>query len=272
MIQLFPYTPNIATRNSSKKVSFSAMRTPQAYNTKYQHYGSNGIASDEFVTNKIKEFFPNPKNTNCLDIGAGDGRNCIPIAKLGYNVTAYELSDAGRGCMAVTKKKNALNNLSLIKQDILIADKNIIEGKKYDVAYMSHVSQHFSEKEMEVASKNIFDKLKDGGMFIFDALISNEKSPKNTLSENIMFNNHSNGQLFNEDDLVHGNNGFYKNSLIDGLKAIGFKLIDIQNYDELKKSRAPYLNSPEWGGPTAVCQGKIIHTRPVILKWLVFKK
>src|SRR3989339_1064071 len=92
-------SPNIALKDNgfNNKISFKAMSDPQVYN---KHYGynstHNGKVPDEYILNKLNEYFPNPKNVKVLDIGAGEGRNALPIAKNGYKVTTYETSN--RGC------------------------------------------------------------------------------------------------------------------------------------------------------------------------------
>ena len=77
----------------------------------WQIYGTN---SEQFFHNYEKlsfakihraflRFLP-PKGANCLDIGAGSGRDAIAMAKRGYSVTAVEPSNALRHLAETTHR------------------------------------------------------------------------------------------------------------------------------------------------------------------------
>ena len=122
---------------------------------------------------------------------------------------------------------------------------------------MSHVSQHFNEREMKKVSQNIYQRLKEDGIFVFDALIP-EKNQKWT-------------KIFTNDDIKKGQYGFDKNFLMEMFEKVGFKLLEIADYNESAAAKAFYIDSPGWGGK-GVIDAKNLIQKPISLKWLTLKK
>ncbi|MHC5229338.1 class I SAM-dependent methyltransferase [Enterococcus sp. LJL99] len=61
----------------------------------------------------LKHFSSYPSNAHFLDLGCGNGRNAIPLAKLGYQLTAIDLLPEA---ISVIRKTCQAQNLSLVTE------------------------------------------------------------------------------------------------------------------------------------------------------------
>ena len=260
-----PITPNL--------LSFGKMHRNDSYDKHYIDPDYNGNKNDTYIleklttllpikktlSDKFKSIIPIKKNYNygklVLDLGAGDGRNSIPIAKAGYNVTSVELSDNGRSIINQKVKKNGLqNNITTKKIDIL-SDTNL-NLKEHDFAIMTHVSQHFNEKELDKVFSNISNCLKPGGYFIFDALIRK----KDYVNKSFCDKAEASG-------FVNFDQTFVENLA----KQHNFKLVeppcDYNEEPNVRKTKVDYINSPLWGNAPYN-----LYNLNVKLKWFVLRK
>lgn len=219
-------------------LTFKGMKDPQGYNSSYEcGFGHNGMEADTFILDQLDKEFASIKDkttVSVLDIGAGDGRNSISIAKKGYKVTALETSDVGRALLVdEAAKADVLNNIRVSKADLLQADYSKLPEKKYDFVLMSHVSQHFTEEDFQVMMKNIAKMLKPGGKVVFDILFKQD----NFKMPDIAYDPEEDGFCsFDEKQVIQ----IAKNN---GLQLV-IKPVD---YDEPDEVRANFVDSGLWG-------------------------
>jgi 2-polyprenyl-3-methyl-5-hydroxy-6-metoxy-1,4-benzoquinol methylase len=108
---------------------------------------------------QIQQLVPGGK---ILDFGAGTGRLSIPLAKLGYEVEAIDISQA---MLDVLIEKAARENLIIqTAQDIVNTD----WSKDMVIAVFTVFAYILEDLEMESTLKLIYDSLKPGGYFMFD--------------------------------------------------------------------------------------------------------
>ena len=245
-----------------KEMFFGVRVNPDFY--VYDKFGTNGKLPDEFIINKIKEFTPDPKNAKILDVGAGDGRNAIPIAKIGYNVTALEIIPAAR---------NIIHNLAIkegIENKISFLNINILDdwkiNEKYDLIYMSHVSQHLNTVELTTFFKNANKVLKKDGIIIFDALLVKKENV-----DDVDFNNSKNIKIIEKLE-KDGNAFFDKQDIINEAKNNGFELDQIELFNETGRERARY--EKEWCHPNTFSSTLLTKDfyKNLSLNWFVLKK
>ena len=111
----------------------------------------------DFFTKKIK-------NGKVLDLGCGQGRDAIALAKLGFDVTGIDYSKVGIDQMNDIAKVQKLSLKGLVA-DIFLFD----DFGDYDVVLLNSMF-HFTknDKEKEIAFiKNIIAKIKQGSIIIF---------------------------------------------------------------------------------------------------------
>lgn len=213
------------------------------YSKEYQRPYVNGIFPDSKVIKTIKKHCP--KCGIVADIGAGDGRNAIPLAKKGYQIDAFELSDEAR--LIMEKKSKKLPNLKIFDDNIL---HSLLEPEKYDGVYMARVSQHFYDFDMKFAIENFYQGLKKGGIVLFDALVKKEGfQERNDMDICI--------------DAEVGANPFEPNFIEDSARKAKFDILEVSNYKKDFFMSSKHFG-PKWGFGVDTTKELV---RPVQLKW-----
>ena len=158
------------------KVLKTKMTVP--YDKYYQTKNFFGEPNPELIT-----FFTDyPKKGKVLDLGCGQGRNAIALARLGYSVTGIDSSKVGIDQMNQIARNE---NLKLVGH---VIDINTIEGiNKFDIILldsMFHFSKKDKEKEIELIKKIISD-MKGGCLLV--VCIQNTGNKVQILNEVIDF-------------------------------------------------------------------------------------
>lgn len=91
-----------------------------------------------------------------LDLGIGQGRNSIPLAELGFNVTGVDYSTK---CLEICK--NTCNKLNLVKSDIRTFD---MEKDKYDMILSGYVLHFLHKNDSYQIIENIKNNIKNNGI------------------------------------------------------------------------------------------------------------
>ena len=116
----------------------------------------------------ISEELGNNTNLHILDIGCGTGRHSIELAKKGFRVTGFDLSESQ---LTRAKEKAALANVNI---DWHIKDARTFQfDTRFDAAIMI-CEGGFSLMETDEMNfsilKNAYNALNSGGKFIFNCL------------------------------------------------------------------------------------------------------
>jgi|LGOV01.1.fsa_nt_gb 2-polyprenyl-3-methyl-5-hydroxy-6-metoxy-1,4-benzoquinol methylase len=129
-----------------------------AYDKYYQEENYFGEAYKEFIA-----FFSkyDPKG-RLLDLGCGQGRDSIEMAKLGYSVTGVDISKVGINQMI--SEANQMNlNITGIVEDIYTFDRI----NEYDIILLDSMF-HFHKKDIKKETEfvlNILKQVKKGTLF-----------------------------------------------------------------------------------------------------------
>lgn len=107
-----------------------------------------------------------PEKATVIDYGAGTGRLSIPLAQLGYKITAVETSE--QMAKVLLAKANE-SNQQIDLQNCSISEFQL-NGFESDVALalFTVLSYTTTEQEMKENFRTIFEHLKPGGLFFFD--------------------------------------------------------------------------------------------------------
>ena len=105
---------------------------------------------------ELKRYLNLVPGKEVLDLGIGQGRNSIPLAELGFNVTGVDYSTK---CLEVCK--NTCNKLNLVQSDIRTFD---IEKDKYDMIISGYVLHFLHKNDSYQIIKNIKNNLKNNGI------------------------------------------------------------------------------------------------------------
>ena len=105
---------------------------------------------------ELKRYLNLVPGKEVLDLGIGQGRNSIPLAELGFNVTAVDYSTK---CLEICK--NTCNKLNLVKSDIRTFD---IEKDKYDMILSGYVLHFLHKNDSYQIIENIKNNIKNNGI------------------------------------------------------------------------------------------------------------
>jgi len=103
---------------------------------------------------------------NALDIGCGTGNLSIQLARMGYSVLATDLSE---NMLHIVSRRASQEHLNI---DVGVYDMLDPLDKQFDLIIASmDVINHLSDLEdVFFGLKNIYNSLKENGIFIFDVL------------------------------------------------------------------------------------------------------
>lgn len=98
--------------------------------------------------------FVQPDYTKILDVGCGQGRYLIPLAKMGFDVTGVDVS------------RCQVEELSKQGHKVLLRDSFESAGKVFHCIIMSHVIEHVNSADLVGFMDHYLDTLVDGGVLI----------------------------------------------------------------------------------------------------------
>ena len=142
--------------------------------------------------NYIKEIIEknNVKHNDVLEMACGTGNISIDMAKRGYKVTAFDISE---DMLSVASNKAAVQgaNIQFLYQDMT----NIKIGKDFGIILCLCDSVNYITETSDLANlfKWVYSHLKDNGIFIFD--INSSYKLKNIIGNNTF--------TYNKDDLAY---------------------------------------------------------------------
>lgn len=113
-----------------------------------------------------------PADVPVLDVGAGTGRNTLPLARAGYPTDACELAPALANELRKAIEAEKLP-VSVFEGDVLDEGLGLPLGKYKLVALAEVVASHFTRVEqVRALAKRVADLLQPGGVFLFNAFIA----------------------------------------------------------------------------------------------------
>jgi SAM-dependent methyltransferase len=130
-----------------------------------------GSHPDAKVMSVVSQINQDPGTTPILDVGAGTGRNTLPLGRLGYLVHAVELTPA-----FVQQIQASVNAEGL---PIVVTEGNILDPMvrmrpaHYKLAIVSEVISHFRDADqLRLLLAKMSDVIRSGGLLLFNTFLA----------------------------------------------------------------------------------------------------
>ncbi|MCY7332240.1 MAG: class I SAM-dependent methyltransferase [Pseudanabaena sp. CAN_BIN31] len=143
-------------------------------------FGNHADAKVMETFNQLSDQFGGAGQLKVLDIGAGTGRNAFPLARLGCEVHALELTPAFVEQLQTVAQNENLP-ISAIAGDIL-DPLTRLKPFTYNLAICCEVTSHFRDADqLRLLLAKACDYLQHGGLFLFNLFVANEDYQPSTL-------------------------------------------------------------------------------------------
>jgi SAM-dependent methyltransferase len=204
-----------------------------------------------------------PSQVAILDVGAGTGRNSLPLARAGYQVDAVEPAAA-----LVKMFRDSLEtekvSLGLVEGDIL-DDKLVLPREQYNMVLLSEVvASHFRSVEMirklfEVSARLI----PAGGLLVFNLFLSDGGYKPDDTARQL--------------SQVLWSALFTRRDLEQAVAGLPFKQESDESAAEYERTHLPEGQYPPTGWYEGWCGGQDVfdlpaERPPMELRWVVFRK
>lgn len=130
-------------------------------------FGANPDAKVMAIASSLDE----PQKSPILDIGAGTGRNTIPLARLGYPVDALEVTPV----FASQIREAALSEklpVTVIEGDVLDPEVAMQKGKYRLAIVVEVISDLRSVEQLRLLLEKICDLISSGGLLLFNIFLA----------------------------------------------------------------------------------------------------
>lgn len=123
-----------------------------------------------------------PKTVSILDVGAGTGRNAMPLARLGHPVDALELTPEFAEYLKTTATQEQLP-ITVMPGDLLDPLMRL-QANHYSLAILSEVVSHFRDvRELRMMLAKVGDALRPGGLLLFNLFLAKTDYEPDRLAE-----------------------------------------------------------------------------------------
>jgi SAM-dependent methyltransferase len=204
----------------------------------------------------------NPADTPVLDIGAGTGRNTLPLARAGFPTDAVELSP---DLAAILKKDAAEQGLKVtLYQGDVLGEKMELPKARYRLVILCEVVSHFREtSEVRRLFERTSELLAPGGLLAFSVFLPVSGYQPDRLARELAEVCWC--SLFTRDDLREASQG------------LGFSLLSEESVFEYEKRNLPAADWPPTGWFEEWTRGLDLFRLPVgkapiDMRWMVYRK
>jgi SAM-dependent methyltransferase len=203
-----------------------------------------------------------PADVPVLDIGAGTGRNTLPLARAGFPTEAVELSPDLANILKNDAEKEGLN-VALYRGDVLGEKLELPKGR-YRLVILCEVVSHFrANPELRRLFERTSELLAPGGLLAFSVFLPVSGYQPDELAREL-------AQvfwcsLFTRDDLKEASAG------------LGFSLLSEESVFEYEKKNLPATDWPPTGWFEEWTRGLdlfrlSVGKAPIDMRWVVYRK
>jgi SAM-dependent methyltransferase len=197
-----------------------------------------------------------------LDVGAGTGRNTLPLARLGYSTHALEITE--RFCAAIEAEAQAeALPIKVVRGSALDAQAELARGD-YALVVCSEVTTHFcGQADLRKLFEQVREWLCVGGLFLVNAFVAHDGYEPDPIVREISRLVWS--TIYTRDDLAASYAG------------LGLELVSDEAVYAYEKQRLPEADWPPTGWFEDWTRGYNCFslsdgTPPMQLRWLLFRR
>jgi SAM-dependent methyltransferase len=219
-----------------------------------------GRAPDAMVLNAAAKLGA-PGDVRVLDIGAGTGRNALPLARLGHPVTAIEPTPSFAEQLQKAAGDEQLP-VAVVAQDFL-SPEHVVERGQHRLVVISEVLTHFGRLEsLRTALSRIADALAPGGVVVANVFVADHAYKPEPLARQIA-------------EIVWS--CFYTEAELDFITAeLPFERLADEPVLDYEKARAkswpPTVWFEDWANGRNVFETGPGVFPPIELRWLVYRR
>lgn len=181
------------------------------------------------------------KSSKILDIGSGTGRNAIFLINQNHKVDCLDFSGEALNLLKKIYKKKKISNSNKIIKDYIPSLTKV--KTQYDAVIDCFTSYSLTSDDFKVYIKNVFTKLKRGGVFHLQTLSKNSDLFKKTYPAKIIFKNSLN-RIKRQSAPFYGDEylfTFYKKNEILKILQKVFKKIKIETHSRTYRNGKEYF-------------------------------
>jgi SAM-dependent methyltransferase len=204
-----------------------------------------------------------PKDVPVLDVGAGSGRNTLPLAREGFPVDAVELTPGLAQILRADAEKEQLP-VRVFEGDALAGQIELAEGHYRLFCMAEVIASHIrTVAEVRVLFEGAATALASGGLLVFNAFLAKDGYRPEPLAREL-------SQVF-------WCNLFTRAELATALKDMPFELVSDQSTHDYEAEHQPEGGWPptgwfvDWSLGLDLCdlpRGRA----PIELRWLVYRR
>lgn len=136
-------------------------------------YRREGLSFGDTPSEELMEYLEEHELCgNTLDIGCGDGRDTLPLAEHGFNVTALDLSRVGiQKLMSIAQKRGIADRINAIVTDVRTWN---YPKNHFDLVVSATCLDHLPEDDIPVMVENIISCMRDDGILFIEVYTTDD--------------------------------------------------------------------------------------------------
>jgi SAM-dependent methyltransferase len=204
-----------------------------------------------------------PSQARALDIGAGTGRNALPLARLGHPITAIEPTPNFAQQLRGAASEEQLP-VTVVEQDFL-SPECVVDAGQYRLVVISEVLTHFSRiEEIRSVFSKLADALSPGGLVVANVFVTNDWYKPDALARQI-------GEMvwscfYTPDELDFITSELPFETIADE------PVLDYEKAKQPPKAWPPTVWFEDWANGRNVFETNPGLFPPLELRWLVFRR
>jgi len=158
-------------------VKVKVLNSKDGYNILADYYAKKEKYWDSFEKDQVLPLLGEVKNKQILDVGAGNGRLSLKLAKLGAEVTSLDVSNEMLNKLKIKKLKLKITTV------IGEAENLLFDNDSFDIVVATFLIVHL--KDLRMFFNEVYRVLKPGGLFLVTN-INQRKAPEIKVNKDLI--------------------------------------------------------------------------------------